>query len=294
MTSISILTIDDAAFIRDLVKKSLRGFFTNATLDEALHGKRGQFLLRKHQYDLVLCDWEMPEMNGLELLTWLREFEKAQGLQPTPFIMVTSRGDKQNVIEAVEAGVTDYIGKPFSNDQLLRKVIKALSRKHKAYITELLSGSVQSKNPFAAPDAVGAIARKNSSSASILTSHSKSESVSSPKSEAATLRKTQSIKGEAHLRLSDIDYKTQIRAINLSEISLTAPRTDVVPMLLEHCVVDIGLPGTENVVSINGFIYALSAVEKDEACELLQVNIKYVDQDPGKLSLLSEFIAQVN
>ncbi|MGX8249528.1 response regulator, partial [Escherichia coli] len=61
----------------------------------------------------------------LELLTWCREQDN---LKTTPFIMVTSRGDKENVVQAIQAGVSDYIGKPFSNEQLVTKVKKALSR----------------------------------------------------------------------------------------------------------------------------------------------------------------------
>ena len=82
-------------------------------------------MLSRQNVDLILCDWEMPEMSGLELLTWCRAQEN---LKTTPFIMVTSRGDKENVVQAIQAGVSDYIGKPFSNDQLVAKIKKALSR----------------------------------------------------------------------------------------------------------------------------------------------------------------------
>ena len=85
-------------------------------------------------FDLILCDWEMPEMSGLELLQW---FRGQPGSEKTPFIMVTSRGDKENVIEAIQAGVSDFIGKPFTNDQLNAKVKKALHRSGKL---ELLMG----------------------------------------------------------------------------------------------------------------------------------------------------------
>lgn len=61
--------------------------------------------------DLILCDWEMPEMSGLELLQWMRQQPQYEKI---PFIMITSRGDKDHVIEAVKEGVSEYLGKPFS------------------------------------------------------------------------------------------------------------------------------------------------------------------------------------
>lgn len=125
MSKVSVLVVDDATFIRDLVKKGLRDHFPGIQLEEAVNGRKAQQLLNRQAVDLILCDWEMPEMSGLELLSWCRGEEAHKG---TPFIMVTSRGDKENVVQAIQAGVSDYIGKPFSNDQLVTKVKKALSR----------------------------------------------------------------------------------------------------------------------------------------------------------------------
>ena len=125
MGKVNVLVVDDASFIRDLLKKGLRDHFPGIQIEEAINGRKAQQLLARASIDLILCDWEMPEMSGLELLTWCREQES---LKATPFIMVTSRGDKENVIQAIQAGVSDYIGKPFSNDQLVTKVKKALAR----------------------------------------------------------------------------------------------------------------------------------------------------------------------
>ncbi len=113
MSKVSALVVDDAPFIRDLMKKGLRDNFPGLHIEEAVNGRKAQQLLSRQNVDLILCDWEMPEMSGLELLTWCRAQEN---LKTTPFIMVTSRGDKENVVQAIQAGVSDYIGKPFSND----------------------------------------------------------------------------------------------------------------------------------------------------------------------------------
>ncbi len=73
MSKVSVLVVDDATFIRDLVKKGLRNYFPGIHTEDAVNGRKAQTLLGKEAFDLILCDWEMPEMSGLELLTWCRE-----------------------------------------------------------------------------------------------------------------------------------------------------------------------------------------------------------------------------
>ena len=72
MSKVSVLVVDDASFIRDLVKKCLRNYFPGIKIEDAVNGKKAQSILMRETFDLVLCDWEMPEMSGLELLTWCR------------------------------------------------------------------------------------------------------------------------------------------------------------------------------------------------------------------------------
>ena len=125
MSKVSVLVVDDATFIRDLVKKGLRDHFPGIQIEEAVNGRKALQMLTRQPVDLILCDWEMPEMSGLELLTWCREQD---ALKIVPFIMVTSRGDKDNVVQAIQAGVSGYVSKPFTNEQLLTKVKQALNK----------------------------------------------------------------------------------------------------------------------------------------------------------------------
>ena len=96
--AIKILVVDDASFIRDLIRRTVRNQLPEVEVEEAINGKRAQTLLNKARFDLILCDWEMPEINGLQLLQWLRSNERDEGVAPAPFIMVTSRCDKRNVV----------------------------------------------------------------------------------------------------------------------------------------------------------------------------------------------------
>jgi DNA-binding response OmpR family regulator len=113
MKALNVLVVDDAAFIRNLIKKAMKDSYPDFKVHEAIDGRKAQSLLKSTSIDLVLCDWEMPEMSGLELITWMRAEER---YAKTPFMMITSRGERDHVLKAVTAGVSDYIGKPFTRD----------------------------------------------------------------------------------------------------------------------------------------------------------------------------------
>ena len=119
MSKVSVLVVDDASFIRDLVKKCLRNYFPGIKIEDAVNGRKAQAILARETFDLVLCDWEMPEMSGLELLTWCREQDH---LRTLPFIMVTAEAKSENVIAAKKAGVNNYIVKPFNAQTLKSKI----------------------------------------------------------------------------------------------------------------------------------------------------------------------------
>ncbi len=152
MSKVSVLVVDDASFIRDLVKKCLRNYFPGMRIEDAINGRKAQAMLAKEAFDLVLCDWEMPEMSGLELLTWCREQDN---LRAMPFVMVTSRGDKENVVQAIQAGVSGYVSKPFTNEQLITKVKQALHKVGK--LDALINVAATKTSPAFANDSLAAL-----------------------------------------------------------------------------------------------------------------------------------------
>ena len=77
--------------------------------------------MKKEKFDLILCDWNMPEMSGLELLQAIRADDN---LKDIPFVMVTAEAKKENIIEAVKAGVDSYIVKPFTAETIGEKLKK--------------------------------------------------------------------------------------------------------------------------------------------------------------------------
>lgn len=119
---INVLIVDDFATMRRILKNILRQIgFSN--IAEAGDGKSALRELKKDKFDLILCDWNMPEMSGLELLTTIRSDDELKNIH---FIMVTAEAQKDNIIEAVKAGVSNYIVKPFTAETMAEKLKKVI------------------------------------------------------------------------------------------------------------------------------------------------------------------------
>lgn len=120
-----VLVVDDATFIRTLVKNGLQ-LVGITQVKEAVDGRQALAALQTGKYDLIISDWHMPEMDGIDLLRKVRADDR---LQHIPFLMLTSDDTAENVNEAVLMGVSAYLTKPFRNDPLLEKVEKLLGKK---------------------------------------------------------------------------------------------------------------------------------------------------------------------
>lgn len=125
MTKLRVLIVDDMASVRSYTKYGLEKSHPHLEIVEACNGKDAQAMLENTRYDLILCDWEMPSMNGDELLEWVR---KHSAMKDVPFIMITAKSEKENVLKAISLGVNGYIVKPFTIEALLQK-IGAVDRK---------------------------------------------------------------------------------------------------------------------------------------------------------------------
>ena len=210
MSKVNVLVVDDAPFIRDLVRKCLRNAFPGMVIEDAVNGRKAMAMLGKEAFDLVLCDWEMPEMSGLELLTWCRQQPEMKDLQ---FIMVTSRGDKENVIQAIQAGVSDFVGKPFTNEQLLTKVKKALSKIGK--LESLISGAPARVNSAFANDSLSALTGGKPEVAKAAPAAAPAKPLlNAPKPQTAAAA-AQSGRGQGQLRLASGTQRCVIMALSV-------------------------------------------------------------------------------
>ncbi|MDH4568193.1 response regulator [Pseudomonas sp. BN414] len=292
MGKVNVLVVDDASFIRDLVKKGLRDNFPGTQIEEAINGRKAQQMLARTTIDLILCDWEMPEMSGLELLTWCREQDH---LKATPFIMVTSRGDKENVIQAIQAGVTDYIGKPFSNDQLVTKVKRALSRSGKL---EALMSSAPVKLPNAGGFANDSLAALTGGKAEVVrpaAAPAAAAPVAKPAVPAPSAKSAAQApggRGQAQLRLPAGVLACVIKALSLKDAQLVVRAGDPLPQVLESAVLDLEQGEGGEVARLNGYLHSVAALEPRPDSEWLLLSFRFVDRDPQKLDYLSRLIAR--
>ena len=119
-TKMKVLVVDDFSTMRRIVKNILRQLgFENIV--EADDGETAVRKLESERIDFVVSDWNMPKMSGLELLKWVRSHPEFKDM---PFLMVTAEAQKENVLEAVKAKVSNYIVKPFTAETLAEKIDK--------------------------------------------------------------------------------------------------------------------------------------------------------------------------
>ena len=291
MSNFKVLVVDDAGLIRDLIRKALRTQFPNWQISEEINGLKARQLLKKAQFDLILCDWEMPEMSGAELLAWFRS--EHQGT--TPFIMVTSRGDKAHVVEAIQSGVSNYLVKPFNNQQLIDKISTTLSKQGIKIEDHRKSSPASSMNSSVSALTGGAPSvnkkPKPSTSAAVGSIDVLTQSRTS-KPAAAKETKKASFKAACNLRLSnEAVLQCAIKNATLKAISLITSANAHIPALLEQAVVDIEIE-PEKFARINGFIQGLKTTQPHPTPDTIEIVFQIVDDDGVKLAQLSSFIAQ--
>lgn len=120
--AIKFLVVDDSLTMRRIVVNALKSIGYDSVI-EAADGKEAFGKLQAEGADFVISDWNMPEMNGLELVKTIRS---SATLSDTPVLMVTTRGNKDDVIEAMQARVNNYIVKPFTPQALKEKLDQVL------------------------------------------------------------------------------------------------------------------------------------------------------------------------
>jgi two-component system chemotaxis response regulator CheY len=119
-----VLIVDDYATMLRIVKNLLKQIgFDN--VDEASDGGSALQMMKQKKYGLVISDWNMTPVTGIDLLRSVRQDDN---LKATPFIMVTAESKTENVVEAKKAGVSNYIVKPFSSEILKGKISSVLGQ----------------------------------------------------------------------------------------------------------------------------------------------------------------------
>lgn len=125
MKKVRVLIVDDSSVMRKIVERSLRQAGINmAPILEAGNGAEAIGVLNQGTVDLILCDINMPVMDGLEFLKQISGVENAKGV---PIVMITTEGSEGHVVQALSCGARGYIRKPFTPDQVKEHVLPLLA-----------------------------------------------------------------------------------------------------------------------------------------------------------------------
>jgi two-component system chemotaxis response regulator CheY len=119
-----ILVVDDSSTMRRIIINTLSKLGYSEIL-EASNGREGVERLAANKVDLVVTDWNMPEMSGIEFIRAIRSNDATKGL---PVLMVTTNAAKDDIVEALKAGVNNYVVKPFTPDTIKEKIEAVLAR----------------------------------------------------------------------------------------------------------------------------------------------------------------------
>jgi len=129
-SKMKVLVVDDFSTMRRIIKNLLRDIgFDPLLIDEADDGRTGIDACINKTYDLVLSDWNMPGVTGIEFLKWVRS---SSNQKEVPFILITAEQKRSQILEAAQAGVDNYIVKPFTSALLNERINKVLERKNVA------------------------------------------------------------------------------------------------------------------------------------------------------------------
>jgi len=118
------LVVDDSSTMRRIIVNTLNKLGYQEVV-EAGNGREGIEKVGAGDVDLVITDWNMPEMNGIDFIRALRGIDK---MKDKPVLMVTTNAAKDDIVEALRAGVTNYIVKPFTPDTFKEKIDAVLAR----------------------------------------------------------------------------------------------------------------------------------------------------------------------
>ena len=125
MDNVRVLIVDDSSVMRKIVERSLRQAGINvASVLEAGNGAEALGVLNNGKVDLILCDINMPVMDGLEFIQQLGGVQNAKGV---PVVMITTEGSEAHVVQALSAGARGYIRKPFTPDQVKGQIVPLLA-----------------------------------------------------------------------------------------------------------------------------------------------------------------------
>jgi len=122
---LSLLLVDDSKSLLLMLEGQLKGKGFGK-ISTASNGQNALSCLKSRKFDVILCDWDMPVMNGMQLL---KEVKADAELKDIPFLLVTVHSDRNDILKAIRAGVDDYVVKPVQVGALVKKIADVVQKK---------------------------------------------------------------------------------------------------------------------------------------------------------------------
>lgn len=281
MSAIKFLVIDDTTLSRTNIKKALQHNFVGSTVEHLGDAKKARSYLKNNRFDMVLCEWELPDMSGMELLRWMRGEPNYRDM---PFVMLSSQEGNVYAEQALNAGANGFLEKPFTPDAIEKLVAKILEAEGKLDRAKRLA---KRKGAFDSAGALGAVAVSSSEKAAAPAKPASRPAVT----KAPEKQKTQKVtKGQARLLFSDCDEQCLLRDIDLNIMNGVIKNTENLPRILEPVSVIILQADGKEVTSLSGFVMSLEAAEKKIDSDFIKVDVRFAENEPNKIEGLSSYL----
>ena len=141
--NMTALVIDDTVTTRQFVTRILQSELHFLKVFQAANAREGLARLAENEnISIIICDWEMPKLSGLSFLARIKEEDRWKNI---PFIMATSRSDKPSIVKAIEAGVNDYVTKPFTGQTLEAKIQRLLQKRSNQTLNDVSRAIVKTQ-----------------------------------------------------------------------------------------------------------------------------------------------------
>lgn len=274
---IRILLVDETAFVRDALKRALRTFLKDVELFDAINGHRAIAVLRSNKIDLIICECDMEEMSGAQLLEWTRNDERSA---KSLFIAMSDGSNRDLIVNTIKAGASDFLAKPFTPDDVQKKVVKQLAR---------LGYKPKAAAPSSGNSGFGSVAVLSGAAPGAAPKTKK------PKAKATPDDPFAQFKGHALLHIDGQSTRCSINELSKGGIigSIVGADSEPLPRILAGGVAEITHTGGQALGSLNVYIYAMQAAEQSPDANTISMKLRFTNNPPDSIGQLSEAIAKI-
>ncbi len=293
MKKIRVLIVDEKAFVRDAMKRSLRRFLRDVETHDALSGQRAISALRTNRIDLILCQWDMQEMTGAELLRWVRDSEHHKTI---PFIVMSDTMERNMVTTAAEGGASDFLQKPFSPDEVQKKVVKQLKRIGYNPKNNRNAGAGKTSADLLTGGAAVASAQKAATpvTGADITATKTASKPPAAKTPANAAPKNGGFSGSAQLEFENYAMMCDLKDLSLAGFSgiIQRPNDDILPTIFNQATAEIMDNKGDSLGRFQVFVAAIHAFEPKLDADRLRINLRFTTNEPEQFEALSKAIAK--